>query len=460
MAVLPLRKTLLTVTGFAVLCLLLVAITSTRLSVFPQARQTETVAWPVTQVQHDQPILSDSWSFNYTRDARNYGLSASQCDAAFPQLYVEIDRAVAHRRQSPITVSEVETDWRGDGIVRALIHSNQLYVVENRGVSDANHRPRSLAVLHSLHRAITATDETLPDIEFTLTDHDSADIGDVEHTTWAFARLPEQEKLWLMPDFNFWAWPGVGIRSFAELRDKIEEEEVDFVDREMKLVWRGSVDVAAHDVRAALLRQSMGKEWSDVQSLDWSNRTDVDTKLLSMDEHCGYAFVAQTEGNTYSGRLKYLLLCSSLLLTHPLRFIEHFTHLLSPTGPQQNHVQLRRDFVDLPSTMDHYLAHPDRAALIADNARRTFRERYLTPAAEACYWRRLVRGWAEVSFTPRVREQVEVVDRRTGGTKVVSRRRGVPFESYAIMEAVEWEVPPRPPRKMCEDGQRRRCADG
>ncbi|KAK5201953.1 hypothetical protein LTR16_000882 [Cryomyces antarcticus] len=263
-----------------------------------------------------------------------------------------------------------------------------------------------------------------------------------------------------MPDFNFWAWPGVGIRSFAELRDKIEEEEVDFVDREMKLVWRGSVDVAAHDVRAALLRQSMGKEWSDVQSLDWSNRTDVDTKLLSMDEHCGYAFVAQTEGNTYSGRLKYLLLCSSLLLTHPLRFIEHFTHLLSPTGPQQNHVQLRRDFVDLPSTMDHYLAHPDRAALIADNARRTFRERYLTPAAEACYWRRLVRGWAEVSFTPRVREQVEVVDRRTGGTKVVSRRRGVPFESYAIMEAVEWEVPPRPPRKMCEDGQRRRCADG
>jgi hypothetical protein len=38
------------------------------------------------------------------------------------------------------------------------------------------------------------------------------------------------------------------------------------------------------------------------------------------------------------------------------------------------------------------------AEKIARNSVRTFRERYLTQAAEACYWRRLIRAWREVSF--------------------------------------------------------------
>lgn len=47
--------------------------------------------------------------------------------------------------------------------------------------------------------------------------------------------------------------------------------------------------------------------------------------------------------------------------------------------------------------MHRLLADPPAAQRIADNNVRTFRERYLTPAAEACYWRALWDGWAEVS---------------------------------------------------------------
>jgi len=50
--------------------------------------------------------------------------------------------------------------------------------------------------------------------------------------------------------------------------------------------------------------------------------------------------------------------------------------------------------------MAHLLANPEEAQKIADNSVVTFRERYLTPAAEACYWRSLWEGYSKVSEQP------------------------------------------------------------
>lgn len=76
--------------------------------------------------------------------------------------------------------------------------------------------------------------------------------------------------------------------------------------------------------------------------------------------------------------------------------------------------------------MEELLADDARAERIAGNAVRVFRERYLTGAAEVCYWRRLVRGWREVSFEPSFYDE-------SGGW------RGVPAESYFLMGKVEWD---------------------
>ena len=89
-------------------------------------------------------------------------------------------------------------------------------------------------------------------------------------------------------------------------------------------------------------------------------------------------------------------------------------------GTQQNFVEVERDFSDLDAKMEHLLAHPEEAKRVADNNVKTFRERYLTPAAEACYWRALFRGWASVSFAPDLYES-------SGNGK---RLRGLRFESF------------------------------
>lgn len=399
--------------------------------------------------------MQQPWEFDPLNHRRHYGLSTEQCLSAFPLLYKEVDRAVAYRRAvGNITLQDVDVGWRGDGIVRAMIYDNELYIIDPHGVGDHNHRPRSIATLHSLHRAVTAYQGELPNIEFTLTDHDAAEFGNKgeSHTTWAYSRLKSQESLWLMPDFGFWGWPDVGLRSYSELQRHLDHGELEWADKEAKLVWRGSLAVGAHDARNGLMTHSDGKPWSAVQSLDWGNKSNIDERLLSMEEHCDYRFVAQTEGNTYSGRLKYLLNCHSVLISHPLAWIEHFHHLLQPSGPEQNYVQVKRDFSDLPRKMKNLLkyANQDRAEAIADNARQTFRHRYLTPAAEACYWRALIRGWAEVQgFKVEYWKEVEGIDKKDGKMKMLQKSRGAPFESYTVMEAVEWDIPAKP-RHMCE----------
>ncbi|KAF4553431.1 Hypothetical protein D9617_7g031590 [Elsinoe fawcettii] len=410
------------------------------------------------------PILpaNDTAPWNYTpsQHAHRLTLSREQCHSAFPHLYTEIDRAKAHRLHNIITPSELTTAWRGDGIVHAMIHSNQLYVIEARSVWDRNHRPRHLATLHALHRALVSSPEDLPDIEFTITDHDSADFGvrdgEPGHTTWAYSRLPSQPNLWLIPDFGFWAWPDVNLRSYGEVRRRIVssadhgEEELGWTDKTPQLIWRGSVHVGSADVRASLVQQSQGEEWSAVAAMDWGNATDVKAKLIGMEDHCGYKFVAHTEGNTYSARLKYLLNCGSLVLAPEGRFVEHFSHLLRKAGDDQNYVQVKRDWKDLRKVMAWLLEEEgdERAEEVARRSREVFRDRYLSPAAEACYWRELVRGWKEVQgFETKFWEEKEEGEGKD--KRMVRKLRGVPFESYAIMEAVDWEMPSKS-RKICE----------
>ena len=77
--------------------------------------------------------------------------------------------------------------------------------------------------------------------------------------------------------------------------------------------------------------------------------------------------------------------------------------------------------------MQDLIADPAKAKQIAENSVRTLRDRYMTPAAEACYWRRLIRGYASVSFEPDFYEK----DNKT--------LRGTPFSSVAMMGMVKWK---------------------
>lgn len=194
-----------------------------------------------------------------------------------------------------------------------------------------------------------------------------------------------------------------------------------------KLLWRGAV--MRLELREKLLDVTSDQPWADVKPINWHDHYSVENSVKSMPQHCEYKYLAHTEGNSYSGRLKYLQNCKSVVIAHKMDWIQHHHPLMRSSGPDQNYVQVRRDFKDLQQKIQWLVNHDEDAERIATNNVRTFRQRYLTPAAEVCYWRRLIRSWAAVSFPPDFFKEVN-------GTKVW---RGLPVESFLLEGRMEWD---------------------
>ena len=284
---------------------------------------------------------------------------------------------------------------------------------------------RGLATLHALHRAILSSPEALPNIEFALNTDDHVP----SMTIWSYARREEDVDLWLMPDFGHWSWPETKVGTLREVQMKAEsnEETWSWPFKVPTLFWRGAT--MGLEVRERLLRVTAGKPWADVKAIYWREKGSMENDLKPMPDHCQYKYLAHTEGNSYSGRLKYLQSCKSVVISHKMDWIQHYHPLLTSSGTQQNFVEVQRDYSDLEEKITWLRDNDEAAEIIASNSMLLFREQYLTPAAEVCYWRKLIRGWSTVSFEP---EFYSILD----GQKIW---RGLPVESYLLERRLEWD---------------------
>ncbi|EST09407.1 Lipopolysaccharide-modifying protein [Kalmanozyma brasiliensis GHG001] len=336
-------------------------------------------------------------------------LTEDECDAFFPGLWKEIDRSVEYYTEHPMTAEYLDKVC-DDGIwshARVVIHNNRVHLKYFQ--QSAFTRVNSALAL--LDQAVMAAREKLPDAEFCLSANDWGSMG-----KFSLDRAPYLVDLWLMPDYGFYSWPEPGIGSYTNHREKTLaiDQKVPWSKKIGKLFWRGAMGVGTAD-RKALLAASKGQPWSDVEPLDWANRKG----FVTMEDHCKWKYHAFPEGMTYSGRLRYLQNCRSVIVTHEPRWIQHWTHLYNadPTSPDQNivfvpeytgedpgvevedergNVYRDRTWMRLPEVMDALLADDDKAKRIADNQWSYFRERYVSPASAACYWRKAIKAYAGV----------------------------------------------------------------
>lgn len=238
-----------------------------------------------------------------------------------------------------------------------------------------------------------------------------------------------------MPDFGYWSWPEVKIGPYKDIRRRIaavDDGEVTldgkfipglpFQDKKKQLAWRGSV-ATNPEIRGKLLKAAQGRSWASIRVIDWDDENDVRFNLLPMEDYCQYMFLAHAEGRSFSGRGKYLLNCRSVVVSHKLVWREAHHAALIASGPEANYVEVERDFSDLDRKMEYFIDNPDTAQRIAENSVKTFRDRYLTPAAESCYWRQLIRQYAaSCEFEP-------VLYTQENGRR---EPRGVPFENWVL----------------------------
>ncbi|OGE50788.1 hypothetical protein PENARI_c015G02214 [Penicillium arizonense] len=380
---------------------------------------------------------NQSWDFVVERDGNNHGLSEDQCRTAFPKLYNELDKSSALRADRHFTYKEFDSRTVDDGMVRGIIDRGELYIVDYAPMPATATRAR--ATLNSLYRALTAFPDRhlLPSIEFTFTTEDFAGDPNGSGPVWAYSKRDSDVSVWLMPDFGYWAWPEVQIGPYHEVRRRIAAIDdgefqgdgtyvpgLQFQEKKKQLVWRGSL-ATNPPVRAKLLKSALDHSWASVRVIDWDNENDIRFNLLPIEDHCRYMFLAHAEGRSFSGRGKYLLNCRSVVISHALEWREAHHAALVSSGPDANYVEVDRDFADLPRKMEYLIDNPEVAERIANNAVRTFRDRYLTPAAESCYWRQLVRQYAAAcDFEP-----VLFSTTRDGKTQP----RGVPYDTWLLM---------------------------
>ncbi|KAJ6117908.1 Lipopolysaccharide-modifying protein [Penicillium sp. IBT 18751x] len=367
-------------------------------------------------------LYKEPW--DYQRDKDNLLFDQGECDRAFPALFDEIERAKRDRQSRPITLEELESITPKNGYIRAMIYDQQLYVIATEG----HIYSREIATLHSLHRAIISSPEKLPNIEFAFNSDDR--IAPV--ALWGYARQEEDTNIWLIPDFGYWSWPETKVGTMKEVEMKAEwaeeAEALSWSKKVEKVLWRGAT--MGLDLREKLIAVAANQPWADVKALNWKDHDSMTKDLKSMSEHCEYKYLAHTEGNSYSGRLKYLQSCRSVIVAHEMAWIQHQHPLMRSSGPDQNFVMVKRDFSDLQDKITWLRTHDEDAQRIANNNVKTFRERYLTQAAEVCYWRRLVKTWAEVSdFQPEFFKMEK-------GKKVW---RGLPVETFLLERRLDWD---------------------
>lgn len=333
------------------------------------------------------------------------------------------------------------------------------------------HRQSRTAALHQLHRALITSPTPLPDTVFSLNFQDSP-FG----TSWTYSRPADRSHApspgtrdFLMPHFSFWSWPLPTVGSVSRAAEAISAVEAalpSLAHKIPKAVWRGTAwfnSVHSPRLRQDLLRAARQRtwDWADIEPLRHEGGNV--TNAIAIEDFCRYRYVVHTEGVAYSGRFQFLQMCASVTVTTPIAWMQHTTHLVRPVfsttllreggaegkkrragakagsgereawtpsekvrrswpveyaAEEANIVFVAPDWSDLEQIIGWLEDHPDVAEGIARRQRDMFVGRgYFSPAAEVCYWRALVRGWAQV-----VRTEGQGWD----------EHGGLPFETFAL----------------------------
>jgi len=238
---------------------------------------------------------------------------------------------------------------------------------------------------------------------------------------------PPLSRAFLMPHFSFWAWRPKTIGSLPRAAAAIAriEATIPFQKKDPRAVWRGTVGYnSPHnpDQRLDLVKMTEKASWADVQALDAAKNG---SNAIMVEDFCRHKYVIHTEGVTYSGRLLFHQMCRSVILSPPIAWLMHTTHLIRPLfssdldlgkgkgvkswNPTEgvnkawprhyrprdaNMIFVSPDWSDLEDTVKWLEDHPQVAQGIARRQRELFADKgYHSPAAEACYWRALIRAW-------------------------------------------------------------------
>jgi len=193
----------------------------------------------------------------------------------------------------------------------------------------------------------------------------------------------------LIPDFNFHAWPQVGIEDYEKTIIKIQKAGLKKFQLN-KIGWIGNIQTNFMRKKLFELGET-NKNMMDIFEMTWNKSNSIvlnSTNYISLENLVKkYSILLDIEGNGYSGRLKYLLWSHRPVIIvdrpHKEYFFEHLKEW-------EHYIPVKRDLSDLIEKAFWIFTHYEEAKKIAYNAF-LFSKKYLT--RKACY-----KKWNEIIY--------------------------------------------------------------
>ncbi|KAK8089887.1 hypothetical protein PG997_004848 [Apiospora hydei] len=290
-------------------------------------------------------------------------MNSQQCASTFPGLTKEVDDVVAKGSFTLTKTSELgpliarikdgKVGYQGFKNVLSEQKRPWLYILQAGRRNDFSddmlqHRAASLHQIAAALLTAPHPSEIPDDTVFALNYRDEPTESTFSYSRPADPALHGKpgRSYFPIPHFSFWSWPLPFIGSFSRAAAAIQKLEegadgkdtstvtpLSWRDKDSRAVWRGTAhfnNVRAGRMRQELLRTAAGKPWSDIAALQWTTGATNASNALAIEDFCRYRYVVHTEGITYSGRFQFHQLCASVVLTPPLAWMQHLTHLVRP----------------------------------------------------------------------------------------------------------------------------------
>lgn len=143
------------------------------------------------------------------------------------------------------------------------------------------------------------------------------------------------------------------------------------------LVWRGA---AYQDHRRRFIKEyyqnplcNVGQTNKPIEDVPWQK------DKLTIEEQLQYKFILSIEDNDVATSLKWTLSSNSLCLMVKPKFETWFME--GTLIPDVHYVELKEDYSDLNDKIEYYLAHPEKAEAIINNAHQ-YIEQFQNPLIE------------------------------------------------------------------------------
>lgn len=272
------------------------------------------------------------------------------------------------------------------------------------------YQTRHRATIHAINR-VAQRFGPLPDAEFVIEVTDGF-LGNMYDLPIFMITRPRDVKVGILyPDFTFYTWPeaacppershgyGYLFALYEQEAQKAEDHPEEWWNsKEDVLFWRGGR--IANPRRDMAVQIFQGKLAVDMQFMEWKNTSITGVNgapgCVGLLDHCQYRYLAFLDGNTYSSRFKYNLLCGSCVFASRPSYVEWWSRLFKAN---EDYVEVRPDWRDAPAKHFQTRWSEDGGRQIAESSRRKALE-LLNEDAVDCYWLRLIELAATVLPPP------------------------------------------------------------